>query len=109
MTELTTKVQPRACFGTIVCTPTVAAEVPHNTLVALLDRHFTNDWGDLCDEDAQMNSDAVNACDGSRIISSYKLPSSGEKIWIISYLRSDPELQQDPDACNTTVMFPSEY
>ena len=106
--ELSTKLQPRECFGTIVTTPTVAAEIGPKTLAVLLDRHFTNDWGDLDDEDAQMNSDAVNACDGSRIMSRYNIPT-GEKVWIISYLHSDPKHQQNPDVCNTCVMFPSEY
>ena len=107
----TTKVQPRECFGTVVTTKTVADQLPSSLLMRLLDRHFTNDWGKLCDEDAQMNSDAVNACEG-RIMSVYSFPRKlglKEDIWVITYLQSDPELQKSPDHCNTTVLFPSEY
>jgi len=105
---ITTTLQPREIFGTVVTTRGVHDTVPPAVITRLLDRHFINDWGDLDDEDAQMNSDAVNSIEG-RIMSSYSWPGLPEKIWIISYLQSDPELQKDPNHCNTTVLFPSEY
>ena len=105
---ITTTVQPREIFGTVVTTRTVHETVPAPIVQRLLDRHFINDWGDLDDEDAQMNSDAVNNIQG-RIMSSYSWADLPEKIWIISYLQSDPELQKNPDYCNTCVLFPSEY
>lgn len=109
MTNTNLKTLPKVCFGPVVITRAVADQLPSSLLMRLLDRHFTNDWGELDDEDAKMNAEAVNACDGSRIMSSYKLPENDEKIWIISCLQSDPELQQSPDHCYTIVLFPSEY
>ena len=111
MTTITTTLQPREIFGTVVTTAAVAETVPMALIQRLLDRHFINDWGDLDDEDSQMNSDAVNNIEG-RVMSSYSWPKKvglKENIWIISYLQSDPELQKNPDYCNTCVLFPSEY
>ena len=113
---IVTKVINRKCFGKILMTPSVLDVVPHSLIVRLLDRHFINDWGDLPEEDAQLNSDCVNACYektsseyGNRIMSVYKWPNLPETIWIMTYLQHDSKLQQDPDYCNTVVMFPSEY
>ena len=110
MTTIITNLQPREIFGTVVTTPTVAETVPPSVITRLLDRHFINDWGDLdLDfEQSKMNSEAVNNIDG-RVMSVYSWPGLPEKIWIISYLQSDPELQTNPDYCNTCVLFPSEY
>ena len=99
---------PRECFGTVVTTRSIADEVPSAIISRLLDRHFDNDWGDLVEDDAELNADAVNACEG-RIMSSYSWPGLKEKIWIISYLQADAKLQQDMDYCYTTVMHPSDY
>lgn len=113
---IVTKLIDRECFGKILMTPSVLDVVPHSLIVRLLDRHFINDWGDLPEEDAQLNSDCVNACHdktsseyGNRIMSVYKWPNLPENIWIMTYLQHDSKLQQDPDCCNTVVMFPSEY
>lgn len=105
---ITTTLQPREIFGTVVTTRGVHDTVPPAVIQRLLDRHFINDWGDLDEHDAQINSDAVNNIEG-RIMSSYSWPDLPEKIWIITYLQSDPELQKDPNHCYTTVLFPSEY
>lgn len=109
---ITTKVQPRECFGAVVLSQGVNELVPTALIQRLLDRHFNNDWGDLDEHDAQMNAEAVNACDGQRVHSSYSWPKKlglKENIWIMTYLHSDPELQKDPNHCYTTVLFPSEY
>ena len=111
-----TQLIDRKCFGKVLITPSIFDAVPHSLIVRLLDRHFINDWGELPDEDAQLNPDCVNACHeetsseyGNRIMSVYKWPSLPESIWIMTYLQHDAKLQQDPDCCNTVVMFPSEY
>ena len=65
--------------------------VPTALIQRLLDRHFNNDWGDLDEHDAQMNAEAVSACDGQRVHSSYSWPKKvglKENIWIITYLHS---------------------
>lgn len=113
---IVTQLIDRECFGKILMTPTIIETLPHSLIVRLLDRHFINDWGDLPGEDAQLNSDIVNACHnketseyGNRIMSVYSWPQVNEKIWIMTYLQHDSKLQQNPDYCNTVVMFPSEY
>jgi hypothetical protein len=59
-------------------------------------RHALGDWGDLCDEDRQSNSEAL--ADDLRILSAYRL-SDGTKIWIIT----------EADRSGTTVLLPEEY
>ena len=106
--QASVKTLGKECFGIVTTTPSIAAFLPAENLSELLDRHFQNDWGDLCAEDAELNAEAVNECEG-RIMSSYVLSEVDEKVWIITYLQSDPKLQQDMNYCNTTVMFSSEY
>nr|WP_312577706.1 hypothetical protein [Sedimentibacter sp.] len=62
---------------------------------AALNKFINNDWGDTCDEDAEMNHEALNS--GERILAVYKTCKG--YVWIISeYGRS-----------STTILFPSEY
>ena len=60
-------------LGQVVATPAALAllEQHGKTPSEFLDRHASCDWGDLCDEDRELNDTAVE--DGSRILSSYKL------------------------------------
>jgi hypothetical protein len=113
---IVTQLLDRKCFGKILMTPSVLDVVPHWLILRLVDRHFINDWGELPEEDAEINSDCINACHekttseySNRIMSIYKCPNLPEHIWIMTYLQHDSKLQQDPDCCNTVVMFPSEY
>jgi hypothetical protein len=106
----------RACFGKILVTPSVFDAIPNSLILRLLDKHFNDDWGNLPDEDAEINLNIVNACHnkepheyGNRIMSVYKQFKLSEDIWIMTYLQHDSELQKDHDYCNTVVMFPSEY
>jgi hypothetical protein len=65
-------------------------------VVASLARHNSGDWGDVGNEDGQMNDMAL--IDDSRILSAYEkegLP----KIWIIT----------EADRSVTTILFPDEY
>ena len=60
-----------------------------------LERFVSNDWGDMCDEDRQMNDEALKT--KMRILASY-----GEacyKIWIIKDAYDGP----------TTILYPDEY
>ena len=88
----------RFTLGRVVYTPGALKLLgAHNTSVAsLLKRHVHGDWGDLDDEDVQMNNDAVGL--GNRILSSYKLPL-GEKVWVIT----------EADRSATTLLLPEEY
>lgn len=71
----------------------------------LLTRHVTGDWGDICQEDAQANNEALH--EGSRVLSSYTLPpplSESEKlppakVWVIT----------EADQSVTTILLPEEY
>lgn len=60
-------------------------------------RHICGDWGDLCDEDKEVNEDAL--VNGGRLMSSYTFENTGEKIWIIT----------EADRSATTILFPSDY
>jgi hypothetical protein len=64
---------------------------------ALLTRHATGDWGDLDDHDKQVNEEALAR--GERIFSSYVLPKTKEKLWVIT----------EADRSSTTLLLPDEY
>lgn len=53
------------------------------------------DWGDTCEEDAELNDEAVKS--GERILAAYE--TSQGTIWIIT----------EWDRSVTTILFPSEY
>lgn len=91
--------KPLFPLGQIVATPGAieAAEKAGVTLDSLIRRHNGGDDGDLCDEDREANKLAID--DGSRILSAYSLPKTGEKIWIIT----------EADRSSTCCLLPSEY
>lgn len=66
-----------------------------------------NDWGDIPAEDKQLNISVLKAGEG-RLMASYTL-NNDLKVWVISYISIDPEVQADPNCCNTTIMLPSDY
>ena len=66
-----------------------------------LRRHLRGDWGDVCDEDKQLNDQSL--IDGSRILSAYKT-KRGEKIWIITEATDD-----QGNRAATTILRPDEY
>ena len=60
-----------------------------------LGRFVRNDWGDLCDEDRQMNDEALKT--KMRILASYG--TGDDNIWIIRDAYDGP----------TTILYPNEY
>ena len=85
--------EPRFPLGKIVATPgALALGVDLNRYMR---RHHCGDWGDLCDEDKQMNQDALEC--GARIFSAYGV--GREKLWGIT----------EADSSATTVLRPDEY
>ncbi len=94
--------KPLFATGRIVATPAalelLQAEGVNPT--ELLNRHLYGDWGDLCDEDKELNDAAVK--DGSRILSSYKC--GDEKLWIISEAEGD-----NGQRYATTMLLASQY
>ena len=114
MVETSIPILSKACFGAVLVTRTVSDSLPGSLVARLLDRHYSNDWGDQCDEDLQLNADVVKAVsqgeqDPGRIFSCYEWPGVDEKIYIITYPRPDGEYQSVPDYCNTTVMLAGDY
>lgn len=87
-------------LGKVYMTSSIAIDVEESTKFA---REITNalaryqhcDWGDTCEEDAQLNNDAVK--DGDRILAAYN--TSKGKVWIIT----------EWDRSATTILYPEEY
>jgi hypothetical protein len=90
-------------LGRIVATPAAlhvlrdADQQPGEFLA----RHVTGDWGDIDDEDRNLNNAAV--IDGSRILSAYTT-RKGERVWIITEAVNEVGLRY----C-TVVLKPEEY
>lgn len=89
--------------GKIVTTCGVAARMESDIgfrafVGSSLERHLNGDWGELCDDDAKLNVDALE--NGERLCSVYLIDGVPDgKIWIIT----------EADRSTTTVLFPHEY
>ncbi|MFA9202573.1 MAG: hypothetical protein ACEQSD_01055 [Flavobacteriales bacterium] len=84
-------------LGQIVAT-TTAKQILANAQVdprSLIMRHLQCDWGDLCEEDAELNDDALIY--GGRLFSVYQI--EGEAVWIIT----------EADRSATTLLMPEDY
>ena len=92
----------RHSLGKVVATAAVAAAVPHDVIVGLLDRHAGRDWGDLDAEDKAANDSDHSHAEG-RLFSSYDTPEHGT-IWVIT-----EDLRSEGDGPITTVLFPEDY
>ncbi len=86
-------------LGQVVATPDALAALEEADMSAmpLLSRHQSGDWGDLCEEDRQLNDEGVN--NGSRLLSSYVLEATGQNVWIIT----------EADRSSTCVLLPENY
>ena len=80
----------------------MALERSGDIAVEFLARHQSGDWGNLCDEDKQLNNEAIahegNPEQQQRVHSSYKT-TNNEVIWIIT----------EHDRSVTTLLTPDEY
>ena len=65
-------------------------------VIASMGKFSDKDWGDLCDEDRQMNDEAVINKD--RVLASYG--EGDDKIWII---------KDAGKGAPVTILFPDEY
>lgn len=85
-------------LGSIVATPDAIRLLADagKTVVEFISRHETGDWGDLCEEDVEVNREALK--NGYRIMSCYH-PVPGSRLWIIT----------EADRSVTTLLLPSEY
>ncbi len=89
----------RFSLGRIVGTPgalLALADAGKNP-AEFLRRHVSGDWGDVDDEDRQANEQSLLG--DTRILSVYKLSTTGEQLWIIT----------EADRRSTTLLLPSEY
>lgn len=86
-------------LGAIVATPAAlgALERANTTPRELLARHLRGDWGDLGSEDTLANERAL--LEGARLLSTYCLPATGQRVWVIT----------EWDRSSTTVLPPDEY
>ncbi len=92
--------------GRIVMTRGIADTIEgdisyHSDITTALEKHLSGDWGDLSDDDKQINDDAIIAEQKGeptdRIFSAYNTKSG--KIYIITEF----------DRSVTTILYPSEY
>lgn len=85
-------------MGQTLATPgaLAALEEANASPLTYLRRHVTGDWGDLGEEDARANEQALLY--GSRLFSAYTLPSAA-RLWIIT----------EADRASTTLLLPEEY
>ena len=97
LTTSSQEFKPLFSLGQITATPAVFAHFNehHQSILPLLRRHVSGDWGELCAEDKSEN--ALSVRQGSRILSRYTV--AGETVWIIT----------EADRSVTTALFPSEY
>ena len=98
--------KPLSRLGQILATSGALATLDQlgvDPLSFVLGRRALGDWGDLCDEDRELNNHSL--ANGMRIFSSYKLTASSgdgataETVWVIS----------EADRASTTILLPSEY
>ena len=83
-------------MGHLGASPAVLEVVPKEELFQLLERHLCGDWGDVSDNDARANEQALRH--GLRIMSWYRT-SGGARIQIIT----------EADRSATTILLAKEY
>lgn len=98
----------RFALGRVVATPGALRLLQQTgtDAMALLMRHVTGDWGDVCAEDAQENE--LSLAEGFRLMSVYALPlrdrvatdaDTRERVWLIT----------EADRSVTTLLLPADY
>jgi hypothetical protein len=90
-------VNARFPLGCILATPGVELSVPPVDIVRALARHARGDWGDLPEEDVNVNEFAVDC--GGRLVSAYRAETTGERFYVIT----------EADRSVTTLLLPHEY
>lgn len=100
---MTTNGKPKFNLGQILATPGAleVLEESGQTPAFFIARHVKGDWGEVCEEDKQLNDQAL--IDGSRLLSAYTT-LKGVKIWIIT-----EAADEGGHRIATTCLLPSEY
>jgi len=85
-------------LGQMVATPGAldALQAASQTPLDFIKRHASGDWGDVCEEDAESNNEAL--WNDERIFSVYRT-ADGEKLYVIT----------EADRSSTCVLLPDEY
>lgn len=83
-------------LGKVVITRGAGKTLDVRHVWSALNRHANGDWGELCDEDWELNERAVEH--GSRLMSRYRT-IDGTCFWIIT----------EWDRSVTTIRLPKEY
>ena len=85
-------------LGNVVATPASIEDIGHSdtNVSEIVSRHHVLDGGELCEDDQQLNRDAVE--NGSQILSCFKL-NTGVKIYVIT----------EADRSVTTILRRDEY
>ena len=96
-------VQPKFSLGQILATPGAlkVIEDAGQTPGFFLERHVQGDWGEVCDEDQQLNDQAL--VNGRRLLSAYRT-LKGVRIWVITEAADD-----EGKRSASTILRPSEY
>ena len=86
-------------LGRVVATQDAVDAMKENNvnITELLIKHAGGDWAMLSDEDRLENEHSVK--NGWRILSSYPINKSGDKVWIIT----------EADRSSTCVLLPKDY
>ncbi len=89
--------QGRFAMGQLVATPGAlqALEAAQTSPAELIGRHLSGDWGTVDKDDWRANDRALR--EGTRLLSAYALPATGEKVWVIT----------EWDRSATTILLPS--
>ena len=94
---------PQFELGQVVATPGAleALEQSGQSPSEFLARHLRCEQGDLCDEDHELNAEALQ--DGSRILSAFHT-TTGVKLWVITEAEDG-----NGHRSATTLLLPEEY
>lgn len=84
-------------LGQTVITANASETLPAEEVNQAMARYMSCDWGDLCEEDKQMNDDAVETGD-NRILAMYN-SSIGKSFYIIT----------EWDRSYTTILLTEDY
>ena len=103
VTQNNNSAHPKFELGQVVATPGAleTLEKSGQSPSEFLKRHLRCEQGDLCAEDHELNSTALQ--DGSRILSAFKT-TTGVKLWVITEAEDG-----NGHRSATTLLLPDEY
>ena len=82
-------------LGEIVITANARSILTSSEIKEAMQRHAEGDWGNVCEDDAQLNCQALE--DGYRLLSAYG--DGDRRFWIIT----------EADRSATTILMPEDY